>query len=303
MELATALHHSSQRPKLRVVEGPSEGEVRKTHDALRRLKVLLPGMRPASLAEPQGPKERIWRHILEQMAEFAPVEHLILKLIDTQSPVEQVIDVNKIILDQVSQRSSLRAPQMAGQLVDVPVPPVLLLASGRDSAGHEWFQLKGRLGVYWWMVGTNHTPEGFTASPRLVMAEVLVIMHDKFRSTWRCSSSSSTEWWTVSGAVWGVGQCCKLWRCRSCRAVAAPSLCNDREVVQTAQVTVWSSVVSVCGGFWKSLSIFHVEVYLDPVVVFSQWKSGFPRAPCIWQSLRRVHAFTEAFGRISAFSA
>ena len=28
-----ALHHSAQRPKSRVVEGPSEGEVRETNDA------------------------------------------------------------------------------------------------------------------------------------------------------------------------------------------------------------------------------------------------------------------------------
>ena len=33
------------------------------------------------------------------------------------------------------------------------------------------------------------------------------------------------------------------------KAVAAPSLCNDREVVQTMQVAVWSSVVSLNGGF------------------------------------------------------
>ena len=37
-ELATALHHSAQRPKSRVVEEPSEGEVRETYEALRRLK-------------------------------------------------------------------------------------------------------------------------------------------------------------------------------------------------------------------------------------------------------------------------
>ena len=35
MELATALHHSAEP----VVVGPSEGEVRETYDALRRLGV------------------------------------------------------------------------------------------------------------------------------------------------------------------------------------------------------------------------------------------------------------------------
>ena len=57
MELATALHHSAQRPKSTVVEGPSEGEVHETYDALRKQKALLPGTRPAPLpdiAAPQG---------------------------------------------------------------------------------------------------------------------------------------------------------------------------------------------------------------------------------------------------------
>ena len=49
MELATALHHSAQRPKSRVVEEPSEEEVREMYEALRRLKAPLPWMRPAPL--------------------------------------------------------------------------------------------------------------------------------------------------------------------------------------------------------------------------------------------------------------
>ena len=57
MELATALHHSAQRPKSRVVEGPSEGEVRETYDALRRLKAPLPGLRLGLPPEPE-PLER-----------------------------------------------------------------------------------------------------------------------------------------------------------------------------------------------------------------------------------------------------
>ena len=53
MELATALHQSAQRAKSRVVEGPSEGEVRETYDALRRLKAPLPGTRPGLPPEPE----------------------------------------------------------------------------------------------------------------------------------------------------------------------------------------------------------------------------------------------------------
>ena len=52
-ELATALHHSAQRPKSSVVEGPSAGEVHETYDALRRFKARLPGTRPGLLPEPE----------------------------------------------------------------------------------------------------------------------------------------------------------------------------------------------------------------------------------------------------------
>ena len=50
MELATALHHSAQRPK-KVVEVLREVEEHETNDALRRQKALPPGARPGILAE------------------------------------------------------------------------------------------------------------------------------------------------------------------------------------------------------------------------------------------------------------
>ena len=53
MELATALHHSAQ-PAGTVVVGPSEGEVRETYDALRRLKAPLPGKRPGVPPAPEA---------------------------------------------------------------------------------------------------------------------------------------------------------------------------------------------------------------------------------------------------------
>ena len=52
MALARALHHSAQ-PAGPVVVGPSEGEVRETYDALRRLKAPLPGEHPGVLKEPE----------------------------------------------------------------------------------------------------------------------------------------------------------------------------------------------------------------------------------------------------------
>ena len=96
---------------------------------------------------------------MEQMAEFAPkvqildvpvlqmVEQLadILKLMDTQAPVEQVVDVPKIILDLVSQRSSLRecppsprvpTRQPRSRRSSWHWPGMLLVARGSTSVDH-----------------------------------------------------------------------------------------------------------------------------------------------------------------------
>ena len=53
MELATALRHSAQPAGL-VVVGPSEGEVRETYGAPRRLKSPFPGKRPGVPPEPEA---------------------------------------------------------------------------------------------------------------------------------------------------------------------------------------------------------------------------------------------------------
>ena len=137
------------------------------------------GLQATGLVEPRGPQEHVQRHTTEQMVEFAPmvqildapvlqtVEQLadILKLMDTQSPVEQVIDVPKIVLDLVSQRSSLRAPQLAEQLVDVPVLTCAIataelreeiMALARDASGRTWFHVRGPCGAYWLLSGSRH---------------------------------------------------------------------------------------------------------------------------------------------------
>ena len=95
-----------------------------------------PGVRPALLVEvpPQG---RLVRHFAEHMAELAPLVQIldapvpqleeqlvdifnIFRLIDTQTPVEQVIEVPEISLPSRCCRTVLSAPQMAEQLVEVP---------------------------------------------------------------------------------------------------------------------------------------------------------------------------------------
>ena len=91
--------------------------------------------RPGRLSDVR-PRERLPRRIVEQIVDSAPVLPLlhvpvpqtvdsvgeVLKILDKLVPdVEQVIEVPKIHQHTVPQRSSLQEPQMAEQLVAVPV--------------------------------------------------------------------------------------------------------------------------------------------------------------------------------------
>ena len=110
------------------------------------------GMRPASLAEPQGAQERVQRDTVEQCGELAPT----VQILDAPVPqsgdqlletlkidvVEQVIEVPKIILlDYTPLRAVPREPQMAEQLVEVPVPVWTELTRDRDVAGSVWCRI------------------------------------------------------------------------------------------------------------------------------------------------------------------
>ena len=128
MELAAALHHSAQR-----VEVPREVEEYATYVGSRALKTPPPGMRPASLAEPQGAQERVQRRTMEHVVDFVPV----VPLLDAPVPqmVDQLEDVLKIVdlvleieVPRISSpscpppRRVLPVPQTTEQLVEVPVP-------------------------------------------------------------------------------------------------------------------------------------------------------------------------------------
>ena len=154
MALAAALHHSSGRvhagygaPRgLKTATRAREEGHEDKHDARRRQMPPPPqaffqlfdeedadkGMRPASLAEPRGPQERVQLRTVEHIADVGPwcrfwifpvpqkVERLadFLVLLDTQTPVEP-----KISNDSIQPRlvdCDLRRPQMAEQLVEVP---------------------------------------------------------------------------------------------------------------------------------------------------------------------------------------
>ena len=122
------------------------------------------------------------------------VEQLVdvLQFVDALVPVaEQVIEVPKIILENIPSRRSVREPRLAEQLVDVPSPsPAHALVPRVEDQlvevpqivthivpqsffvstdGYIWSQLTGPAGVYWWRCGTSHTqwtpPLGYTARP------------------------------------------------------------------------------------------------------------------------------------------
>ena len=144
MALAEASHHTAPRGQRIARAREEEREV--LYTAAFRTTVPPPepelfdlfeepgGGRPDLLLEPQEAQPGVQRHTVEQTAEVAPMVQIldapvpqmgieladILKCVDLQAPVEQVIDVPKIFLDCFQPRSVLRLPQTAEQLVEVP---------------------------------------------------------------------------------------------------------------------------------------------------------------------------------------
>ena len=116
------------------------------------------GTRPASLAEPQGPQERVQRHTVEQLAEVASIVQIlddpvpqtvvqldVLKIIDTPVP-EQVIEVPKIFSqDRVPQRVVLPGAA-TGRTVGGSASPVFpASASLRRRCGRSCWHRSGTL--------------------------------------------------------------------------------------------------------------------------------------------------------------
>ena len=164
------------------------------------------GSRPDRIPTLSGPLERVQRHTVDQIVDAVPglptldapvplmVEQLVdvLRFVDALVPVsEQVIEVPKIILENIPLRRLVRDPQLAEQLVAVPTPfPAHVFVPRMEDQlvevpqivthivprsffvstdGNIWCQLRGPAGVYWWRCGTTHTqwtpPPGYTARP------------------------------------------------------------------------------------------------------------------------------------------
>ena len=130
MAVAEARHHSSRGQT--TATAISEVEEQETNNAPRRQKAPPPGMRPASLAEPQGTQVVLQRHVAEQVLYTPVVQILHAPMPQTGDQLivafrsldnlmaEQVIAVPKISCPSHSGRAALREPQIVEQLVEVP---------------------------------------------------------------------------------------------------------------------------------------------------------------------------------------
>ena len=137
MALATVMHHSFKvhtkygAPRSQTTATKArEGEVREQHYGLRAQERPLPGTRPAPLLEVL-PQVGVQRHTVDQIVDAVPalptldgpVPLMVEQLVDVLQliPVaEQVIDVPKIFIERIPPRTSVREPQLAEQLVEVP---------------------------------------------------------------------------------------------------------------------------------------------------------------------------------------
>ena len=131
MAVAEARHHFS---KGQTTASIREVEEQVKNNAPRRQKAPPPGMRPASLAEPQETQVVFERHVAQQVHDApvvpilaAPVPHMVdqldvLKILGMQLPVlpEQVVSVPKISSPSRCSSTVLSAPQMVEQLMEVP---------------------------------------------------------------------------------------------------------------------------------------------------------------------------------------
>ena len=151
----------------------------------------LGGGRPPPLPEVAGPQARVLRCTVEPIIEsLVPV--FLCRRWWTSCRKSSSSSSHCLLLPSRSKkcprsllrtpsRSERRAPQLAKQLVEVPVPSFStcaiatssaeegIMALARDATGRTLFHVRGPRGAYWWLSGSRHVqwppPEGITASP------------------------------------------------------------------------------------------------------------------------------------------
>ena len=166
--LAAFTHHSALRGRKKARAGEEESEVYYTAEVDEE--DAEGGVRPGVLAEPR-PQARVQRHTLEHIADFvrfapmvqildAPVPQMgdqlpdIMRFFDTLTPdAEQVIEVPKILPDDVPVRTAVRDTQLGEQLVGsaegAGVRTCGGCLEGLLEAGDPWVSLKTGFNSVW----------------------------------------------------------------------------------------------------------------------------------------------------------
>ena len=83
--------------------------------------------------------------MVDQLAEFLKIG------------VVQVLEVPKVSQDSIPQRRLLSEPQLVEQLVDVPLPELVILVRGKSILGLDWCQVAAPGRGHWWQTGTRNT--------------------------------------------------------------------------------------------------------------------------------------------------
>ena len=134
MELATALHHSAQRPRP-VVEEPREQAGHETYCGLRALMPLPPGTRPAPLSEVAGPQrsDRTARH-------FAVEPRFPGGVVLVQEPEAHDNTTTRYLLKMALQRKQEEEAEEEEEEVLLAVPPLLRTPT-------QWARLRELIGA------------------------------------------------------------------------------------------------------------------------------------------------------------
>ena len=193
MLLATYQHHAAPRGQMtaRSVEWGSElnytAAIRRTppplpqaagaqHFAMDVDEVLAAGgSRPDRLAPVSGPQERVLRHTVEQAGDVVPglpaLDALVPQMVDKLEDVLKIVDLfvpaQEIEVPRISSpscpppRRVLPVPQLAEQLVDVPLPAAGVVRAGVYGLRCQWPGLVTHLGLH----GTNLLAPGHRPRP------------------------------------------------------------------------------------------------------------------------------------------
>ena len=241
------------------------------------------------------PQERVQRHTVEQII-FTPMLDVPVPLMEEQLLVdvfaphdihvpEQVVEVPKILIDELSVRTPVREPQLAGQLVEAP-SIVSLTEVVRQPVEH-----RQHSSFAWWCAPSSRF------SPRTGI---------QFTTGKKCEHTPHPAVGTGCGRQLVASMSLAGWGRRLATALTAaralwvrhgvwllPPGCREARVV-LAVVTllasllpsgIWSSHWFICGGLWKYFVLLRCGVrcsYLEIWCIVSSWPRTLQSCVLCW---------------------